>query len=83
MIAMYFDEHNPLRFQVRYDDYRVSMSYHTSRVKEGFMSDYLDEWPTLAWKCGFGVVPESLYTLATGKPVFEAAITPPVHRVPA
>jgi hypothetical protein len=32
-----------------------------------FRSFYLDEWPTLAWPCGFDVAPETLYELATGK----------------
>jgi hypothetical protein len=32
-----------------------------------FRSFYLDEWPTLAWPCGFDVAPEMLYELATGK----------------
>ena len=27
----------------------------------------LDEWPTLAWDCGFDVSPEMLYERATGK----------------
>jgi hypothetical protein len=26
-----------------------------------FAQFYLDSWPTLAWKCGFDVAPESLY----------------------
>jgi len=32
-----------------------------------FMKFYLDEWPTLAWPCGFDLAPESLYERATGK----------------
>jgi hypothetical protein len=32
-----------------------------------FKKFYLDEWPTLAWTCGFDVAPESLYERATGK----------------
>jgi hypothetical protein len=32
-----------------------------------FKSFYLDEWPTLAWHCGFDIAPESLYQMATGK----------------
>jgi hypothetical protein len=34
---------------------------------ERFRNFYLDEWPTLAWSCGFDVAPETLYELATGK----------------
>ncbi|MEN8254509.1 MAG: DUF2442 domain-containing protein [Verrucomicrobiota bacterium] len=26
-----------------------------------FAEFYLDSWPTLAWKCGFDIAPESLY----------------------
>jgi len=32
-----------------------------------FSDFYLDDWPTLAWPCGFDFSPESLYTRATGK----------------
>jgi hypothetical protein len=32
-----------------------------------FKKFYLDEWPTLAWPCGFDLAPESLYERATGK----------------
>ena len=39
-----------------------------------FARFHLDEWPTLAWECGFDVDPEYLYTLATGKPTYETAI---------
>jgi hypothetical protein len=31
-----------------------------------FAAFYLDEWPTLAWKCGFDLSPEYLYELLTG-----------------
>lgn len=34
-----------------------------------FADFYLDEWPTLAWPCGFDFSPESLYERATGKAV--------------
>jgi len=33
-----------------------------------FATFYLDDWPTIAWDCGFDVAPESLYSRATGKP---------------
>jgi predicted nuclease of predicted toxin-antitoxin system len=33
----------------------------------GLADFYLDDWPTLAWSCGFDFSPESLYTRATGK----------------
>jgi hypothetical protein len=32
-----------------------------------FSKFHLDEWPTLAWDCGFDVAPETLYMRATGK----------------
>lgn len=32
-----------------------------------FKQFYLDEWPTLAWPCGFDVAPETLYERATGQ----------------
>ncbi|MDO9243167.1 MAG: DUF2442 domain-containing protein [Rhodocyclaceae bacterium] len=32
-----------------------------------FANFHLDEWPTLAWPCGFDFSPESLYERATGK----------------
>jgi len=41
------------------------------REKREFAKFYLDEWPTLAWDCGFDVDPEYLYMLATGKPTYE------------
>lgn len=34
-----------------------------------FAAFYLDEWPTLAWPCGFDFSPESLYERATGKTI--------------
>ena len=32
-----------------------------------FQRFYLDDWPTLAWPCGFDFSPESLYERAIGK----------------
>ena len=34
--------------------------------KEVFKRFFLDDWPTLAWSCGFDLSPEWLYELATG-----------------
>ncbi len=42
------------------------------REKSEFAKFFLDEWPTLAWDCGFDVDPEYLYTLATGQPTYES-----------
>jgi hypothetical protein len=39
------------------------------RNPQTFSEFYLDEWPTLAWPCGFDFSPESLYERATGKRV--------------
>jgi len=30
-----------------------------------FAKFYLDEWPTLAWKCGFDIAPETLHMMCT------------------
>ena len=35
--------------------------------QDEFCKFYLDEWPTLAWPCGFDLSPEMLYERATGK----------------
>ena len=32
-----------------------------------FKKFFLDEWPILAWSCGFDISPETLYERATGK----------------
>jgi len=34
--------------------------------KEAFKHFFLDDWPTLAWSCGFDLSPEWLYELVTG-----------------
>ena len=31
------------------------------RSPNAFSQFYLDSWPTLAWKCGFDIAPETLY----------------------
>jgi hypothetical protein len=31
------------------------------RKPEAFSQFYLDSWPTLSWKCGFDIAPETLY----------------------
>jgi hypothetical protein len=36
------------------------------RDPKKFADFHLDEWPTLAWKCGFDLSPEYLYELLTG-----------------
>ena len=37
------------------------------RDQNKFRDFYLDDWPTIAWKCGFDLSPESLYELMTGR----------------
>jgi len=37
--------------------------------KAVFANFFLDDWPTLAWPCGFDFSPEALYERATGKHV--------------
>lgn len=37
--------------------------------KAVFANFFLDDWPTLAWPCGFDFSPESLYERATGKEI--------------
>jgi len=39
------------------------------RNTDEFKQFYLDDWPTVAWPCGFDLAPESLYERATGKSV--------------
>lgn len=36
------------------------------RDMEEFRRVFLDEWPTMAWPCGFDLAPEYAYWLATG-----------------
>lgn len=40
-----------------------------------FAKFYLDEWPTVAWKCGFDLDPEYLYEIVTGKVIHSAQET--------
>ena len=35
-----------------------------------FAQFHLDEWPTLAWDCGFDLDPEYLYEKMTGKNIY-------------
>jgi len=37
------------------------------RNTDEFKQFYLDDWPTVAWPCGFDLAPESLYERITGK----------------
>ncbi|MEA2067767.1 MAG: DUF2442 domain-containing protein [Verrucomicrobiota bacterium] len=36
-----------------------------------FSEFYLDSWPTLAWKCGFDIAPETLYEKLTNHTRYE------------
>jgi len=42
---------------------------HPLADQNEFQRFYLDDWPTLAWSCGFDFSPESLYERATGQSV--------------
>jgi hypothetical protein len=37
------------------------------RDQNKFREFYLDDWPTIAWKCGFDLSPETLYERMTGR----------------
>ena len=37
-----------------------------------FSEFYLDSWPTLAWKCGFDIAPETLYEKLMGRSNYAA-----------
>lgn len=45
--------------------YKAATPLHDEDV---FASFFLDEWPTLAWPCGFDLSPEFLYERLTGNP---------------
>ncbi|MEN8254508.1 MAG: DUF4160 domain-containing protein [Verrucomicrobiota bacterium] len=48
VITMYFDEHNPPHFHVRYNEYRASVSIKTLNVCEGSLParvrGLVEEW---------------------------------------
>ena len=50
-IAMYFDEHNPPHFHVRYNDYRASMDIVTLNIYAGSLParvrGLVEEWAEL------------------------------------
>ncbi len=48
--------------------YKIAASLRDSIA---FSKFHLDSWPTLAWKCGFDIAPESLYFMVTGKTEIE------------
>ena len=39
-----------------------------------FSNFYLDNWPTIAWECGFDIAPESLYSRMKNTIVEKAAV---------
>ena len=43
------------------------------RDEREFARCYLDEWPTLAWPCGFDIAPETLYERITGRSPWSVA----------
>jgi len=50
-------------------DYQIATPLRDSTA---FSKFYIDSWPTLTWKCGFDIAPESLYFMVTGKTEIEA-----------
>lgn len=44
--------------------YEIAMPLRDPKV---FSEFYLDSWPTLAWKCGFDIAPETLYKITRPK----------------
>jgi len=40
------------------DKYKQALPLNDEKEVAKF---YLDSWPTLAWKCGFDIAPETLY----------------------
>ena len=51
VIMMYFDEHNPPHFHVRYNEYRASVEIHTLNVVTGALPakvrGLVEEWAEL------------------------------------
>ena len=51
VITMYFDEHNPPHFHVRYNDYRASLEIRTLNVMTGTLParvrGLVEEWAEL------------------------------------
>jgi len=51
VITMYFDEHNPPHFHVRYNDHRASMEIKTLNVVVGYLParvrGLVEEWAEL------------------------------------
>jgi len=54
VITMYFDEHNPPHFHVRYNEYRASMEIQTLNVLSGSIPakvrGLVEEWAELHWQ---------------------------------
>jgi hypothetical protein len=44
------------------------------RDRERFAEFYLDEWPTLAWPCGFDIAPETLHSMCVSNAVAESKV---------
>ena len=51
IISMYFDEHNPPHFHVKYNEYRASMSIKNLNITAGFIParvrGLVEEWAEL------------------------------------
>lgn len=51
VISMYFDEHNPPHFHVRYNDYRAVVGIHDLNLLDGYLParvrGLVEEWTEL------------------------------------
>ena len=54
IISMYFDDHNPPHFHVRYNDYRATMEIKTLNILSGWITakvrGLVEEWGELHQK---------------------------------
>jgi hypothetical protein len=73
--AKYIEQH---KIWLKFDDGQEGVvdladipdRYHAAKPLKDesvFANFYLDEWPTLAWECGFDLAPETLYERLTGQ----------------
>lgn len=43
-----------------------------------FARFYLDEWPTLAWECGFDIAPEALHAMCADEQDLSSKVAEPL-----
>jgi hypothetical protein len=51
VISMYFDEHNPPHFHVRYNEYRAVLSIQTLNVMDGHFPLACEVWSSNGASC--------------------------------